>query len=230
MGNHYLAIEWCEKSLKGYEINDNIRGQKYACDCLYKSYKALENYSKALKYNELGQLFNDSLHIEETASRLQEMEFTNKMIADSLLQEDDKLKVKLAHQTELRKKKRNQNIYLISALVILLIAIGLWNRMRFTRKANAQLKIEKTRDRAEHSELVKHQFLANMSHEIRTPMNAIKGMIDILIRRDPKAEQVEYLESVKEASNSLLVIINDILDLSKIEAGKVRIRKRSFFH
>jgi len=91
--------------------------------------------------------------------------------------------------------------------------------MRFTRKANARLKKEK--DRAEQSEQFKHQFLANMSHEIRTPMNAIKGMTDILIRRKPKTGQIKYLNGIKDSSDSLLVIINDILDLSKIEIGKV---------
>ncbi|HQW03634.1 MAG TPA: ATP-binding protein, partial [Saprospiraceae bacterium] len=78
------------------------------------------------------------------------------------------------------------------------------------------------------SERAKHQFLANMSHEIRTPMNAIKGMTDILIRRNPKEDQKEYLDSIKQSSDSLLVIINDILDISKIEAGKIELEHEPF--
>lgn len=74
----------------------------------------------------------------------------------------------------------------------------------------------------------KQQFLANMSHEIRTPMNAIKGMTDILLRRKPLSEQLSYLNAIKESSNSLLVIINDILDLSKIEAGKIDLEEIPF--
>jgi len=67
-----------------------------------------------------------------------------------------------------------------------------------------------------------------MSHEIRTPMNAIKGMTDILIRRNPKEDQKEYLDGIKQSSDSLLVIINDILDISKIEAGKVELEQEPF--
>jgi signal transduction histidine kinase len=67
-----------------------------------------------------------------------------------------------------------------------------------------------------------------MSHEIRTPMNAIMGMTDILIRRGPKDEQKEYLNSIKQSSDSLLVIINDILDIAKIESGKVELEHEPF--
>ena len=88
--------------------------------------------------------------------------------------------------------------------------------------------IEAEKEKAEASEKAKHQFLANMSHEIRTPMNAIKGMTDILIRRNPKDDQKEYLEGIKQSSDSLLVIINDILDISKIEAGKVELENEPF--
>ncbi|MCB0587068.1 MAG: response regulator, partial [Phaeodactylibacter sp.] len=64
--------------------------------------------------------------------------------------------------------------------------------------------------------------------EIRTPMNAIKGMTDILLRRAPKVEQLSYLKAIKDSSGSLLVIINDILDLSKIEADKVSLEHIPF--
>jgi len=87
---------------------------------------------------------------------------------------------------------------------------------------------EQQKVRAEKSEKAKHLFLANMSHEIRTPMNAIKGMTDILIRRDPKEDQKEYLDGIKQSSDSLLVIVNDILDISKIEAGKVELEQAPF--
>ena len=89
-----------------------------------------------------------------------------------------------------------------------------------------ELVIEK--EKALSSERAKHQFLANMSHEIRTPMNAIKGMTDILIRRDPKDDQKEYLDSIKQSSESLLIVINDILDISKIEAGKIELIHEPF--
>jgi PAS domain S-box-containing protein len=82
------------------------------------------------------------------------------------------------------------------------------------------------KDDAEHSLKVKEQFLANMSHEIRTPMNGIIGMIDVLIETPLDASQKEYISTIKKSSETLLTILNDILDLSKIEAGKMEILEK----
>ncbi|MBK8965142.1 MAG: response regulator [Lewinellaceae bacterium] len=91
-------------------------------------------------------------------------------------------------------------------------------------KAEAEKKeAEKQRLRAEQSERAEQQFLANMSHEIRTPMNAVMGMTNLLLQKNPREDQLRYLHSIRQSSEALLVILNDILDISKIQAGRLEL-------
>ncbi|NOZ34461.1 MAG: tetratricopeptide repeat protein [Chlorobi bacterium] len=82
------------------------------------------------------------------------------------------------------------------------------------------------RHKAEEANRLKSEFLANMSHEIRTPMNAIIGFSDILSNRLSDERNLSFLNNIKLSSNNLLELINDILDLSKIEAGEMTIQKK----
>ena len=85
-------------------------------------------------------------------------------------------------------------------------------------------ELERAKEVAENSLKVKEGFLANMSHEIRTPMNGIISMIDLLADTRLDTEQEDYVDTIRKSSETLLNILNDILDLSKIEAGKMKLR------
>jgi len=84
------------------------------------------------------------------------------------------------------------------------------------------------RHQAEAANAAKSNFLANMSHEIRTPMNAIIGLTHLLRRTGATPQQVDRLDKIDNAGRHLLAIINDILDLSKIEAGKMQLENVDF--
>lgn len=87
----------------------------------------------------------------------------------------------------------------------------------------AKLEAERLAREAEAASLTKSEFLANMSHEIRTPMNAVIGYSDLLSNTVTDPQQRNYLDAIRAGSRSLLMLINDILDLSRIEAGKMRL-------
>ncbi len=87
---------------------------------------------------------------------------------------------------------------------------------------------EKSTKIAENAVKAKQQFLSNMSHEIRTPMNAIIGFTKVVLKTDLSAKQKEYLSAIKLSGDALIVLINDILDLAKVDAGKMTFEKVPF--
>jgi two-component system, sensor histidine kinase and response regulator len=97
-----------------------------------------------------------------------------------------------------------------------------------TAEAGAEAAMSAARDAATNASQLKSDFLANMSHEIRTPMNGVIGMADLLLETELGAVQRDYAQTVRNSGEALLTIINDILDYSKVEAGKLEIENIEF--
>jgi len=238
----YLGLKQYDRAISTADFaNDlsvkNLSGRADLYDVLYKASEAKGNYAGALKNYKQYVNLQDSLAVlrnsEETTRLELESQFAQVRLADSLQVAQQKRETELTFQNQLNKQKSTLILLIVMGSGLILFIIAMYYRLQFIKRTEDELKqkneiIEAEKLKAQASERAKHQFLANMSHEIRTPMNAIKGMTDILLRRNPRKDQTEYLESIKKSSDSLLIIINDILDISKIEAGKIEFEHQPF--
>ena len=143
-------------------------------------------------------------------------------------------------QDDLNEKQKSINFGKMTtglsiALIIILslLALSLFKNNNLRAKANDLLKdknIELTlsKERAEKASLAKAQFLSTITHELRTPLYAVTGLTHLLLEENPKPEQKEHLNSLKFSGEYLLSLINNILDLNKLEANKVEIEMTTF--
>lgn len=113
----------------------------------------------------------------------------------------------------------------MDARQLMLYGTGLWHHIKTKRFQNALLR---AKEAAESANEAKAQFLSNMTHELRTPLNGIIGMSELLESTSLDEKQKEYLHISKNSAHTLLKVINDILDITRIETGKLRITKNPF--
>lgn len=162
-----------------------------------------------------------------------ETEQKDKAIA-SLEQEKE---LQAAREEEQRLRIQRQQQWIIGGAVIgallLLASVFAYHAFTVKRKAAAQLQAKnaevlRQKERAEESERAKDRFLANVSHEVRTPLNAIMGFTGLLMHEAQDERTARFLGNIREAGDNLLVVINDVLDLSRIEAGRLRLVSEPF--
>ncbi len=208
---------------------------------LFNTYLGMKKYEEAINYLKLKQAYHDSLinlEVKKNIARLQ-IQFDTERQKNEIQLEQQKTKI-----AQLQLKKQRYLLYFTwSAVAILLIILAfvsfyLYNKNRqnilLLEKTKAleaaQKELEKTNrslqeaiKKAENSARAKTNFLANISHEIRTPLNSVIGFSDLLFSLTNDEKQKSYLQTIKSSGESLLALINDILDLSKIEEGNINL-------
>jgi len=97
-----------------------------------------------------------------------------------------------------------------------------------TEQRRIEEEIRSARDAAQNANEAKNEFLANMSHEVRTPLNGILGLTEILLEDESEAQKIDHLKDIKKSGESLLEIVSEILDFSRIETGRIQIEKMEF--
>ncbi len=239
MKNYEKAFQYLKPGIK---LAKKIRARsilKDGYDVLFSIYMNLEKYKEAIKFLKLRQAYHDSLlnlNVRKSIARLQIQFDTERQQSQMLLQAQ---KTKIAM---LRLKKQKYLLYFSwSAFAILLIVLTFVSVYLNNKNKQNSLLLEKTRKieitqkeleksnnalqqaikKAENSTQAKTNFLANISHEIRTPLNSVIGFSDLLYSMTNDDKQKNYLHAIKLSGESLLSLINDILDLSKIEEGNI---------
>jgi adenylate cyclase len=145
MAMYNNALKWCAQGYAKARERGNLNEQKTACECLYSANKAVGNQTEALRYLEAKIAINDSLNSSFTKQRLMEMEFSNRLVEDSLQQIEEDLKVEIAHTAELNQRKRTRNILISVISLVALLSITLFSRLRLVRLKNRQIEQEKER-------------------------------------------------------------------------------------
>lgn len=202
---------------------DALIGNAY--EGLIKLYNATGQEGKSSKYytklidlkDQL--LMNQMRQAYENSTSQDEIYHLDKKIAEAnLIQLETKSKLTLQ---ESRNKTLQILLVLGTCIAVLLIAF-----IFYTLQQNNKLK--KATKAAEEALKSKTEFFSNMSHEIRTPMNGIVGFTDLLLSERLPEKLREYVNGIKFAADNLMVIINDVLDLSKIESGKLNVERADF--
>ncbi len=247
LNNLKEAQDYLSKALK---VSQEIRNKEMIKDS-YSRLAAIDsvqgNWKGAYMHHKLFIEYRDLIDNEETKKKIIEstMNYAFDKREDVRKAEQDKKDAEQntkdeAAELEIHRQKTVLWSVAFGLLLVLVFAGFSVRSLRITRKQKDLIElqknevsihmemVEKQKSEVERQKEFKQQFLANMSHEIRTPMNAILGMTNLTLSTALTTKQEQYLTAVKKSSENLLEILNDILDLSKLEAGKMEMENIPF--
>jgi len=209
-----LAVRGSNDGIWDWDLLDNSQ-------YLSPRWKAMLGFAEDELANNYEEAFKARLHPDDVA-RVQEMTRAHFTGETPVYQLEFRLRHKDGHY-----------VWILSRGLLLRDEAGVPYRMAGSHTDISLVKENETRliearDAAEAANRAKSSFLANMSHEIRTPLNGIAGFVQLLADTRLNAEQEEFIHNIRVSSDTLLTVINDILDISKIEAGKLELEETAF--
>lgn len=188
--------------------------------------KKLVKEKLLLRHSTIGDM-NDQTSIANPRARKISNEITN--ITAQIYEKRRLDMVNLSKQSEeMGQKARSYDISLLGLLILSGGFVGFHILRQFRRQRSLIEELNVAEKKASVAAQTKENFLANMSHEIRTPLSGILGFTNLLQKRDLDKTSEEFVSSIQRSGENLMAIINDILDLSKIEAGMMRITSGTF--
>ena len=202
---------------------------------LSKSYRVSSHIAK--EQNDISKAYDHITLYNSYVDKNRQAEET--AIVVDPLNENKELKAQLEKDIELERARSTKANTLTTVLTIAMITIlsllilSLYKNNNLRTKANELLQAKNTelivaKDNAEKASMVKAQFLSTITHELRTPMYAVTGLTHLLLSENPTEEQKKHLDSLKFSGEYLLSLINNILDLNKLEANKVEVEQTAF--
>ncbi|MGZ2370940.1 ATP-binding protein [Ancylomarina sp. YFZ004] len=231
----FLGIKFGKKKESEYEVVDRvIERQEVGIDSsfilkqdsLFNSFKEELESSRRKEQKARERLMHEELKlVDENSIILQKIK---KLLTELEQQQIRDITQKVTQTEQLAK----DSIILITIVIIVGFIFGvlfiLFTLLDLSKSDYLKKQLILAKGKAEELAKVKEEFLASMSHEIRTPLNALIGFSRQLEKTEMNTEQTKYVEVIENSSNHLLGLVNDILDLAKIEAGKLVIEKQSF--